>query len=243
MKYITHMSSSQEDDKHVAVMEAAGGGKEGWAIYGIYWAVAEKIAAQIRPEQIVTWTTKPWSKWASDLGTKAQYARSALSLLADCGLINLYMNDKTACVNMPNLLKYGDEYLKTIMRKSGETPESIGRKFVAPAGLLSYRNKKDLKDLRQPVDNSVVPPLTGGANDGGNAEGHPPVAPPPGPKGNDVHPRIRALNLPPEKEQAVAELYQRHQAERIRGDDISDSLRGAGLDHSEVIRMAALFIG
>ncbi len=85
--------------------------------------------------------------------------------------------------------------------------------------------------------------LTDGANDGGNAEGHPPAAPPPRPKGNGVHPKVRALNLPPEKEQAVAGFYQRHQAEKIRGDDISDTLRGAGLDHSEIMRVASLFIG
>lgn len=176
MKYITHMSSSQEDDKHVAAMAAAGGGKEGWAIYGVYWAIAEKIAAQIRPEQIVTWVTKPWSKWASDLSTKPHWARTALQLLADCNLIDLYLNDKAACVNMPNLLKYGDEYLKSILRKSGETPESIGRKFVVPSFLLSYKSKS----LRTgPVDNVDNSPQGDGARaaDGGVLEAPPPPAP------------------------------------------------------------------
>jgi hypothetical protein len=93
------------------------------------------------------------------------------------------------------------------------------------------------------VDNSGVLSLTDGANDGGNAEGHPPAAPPPRLKSNGVHPKVKALNLPPEKEASVSDLYQRHQAEKIRGDDISDALRGAGLDQGEVLRVASLFIG
>jgi hypothetical protein len=59
--------------------------------------------------------------------------------------------------------------------------------------------EKDLKDLPQPVDN-FPSPATGGADDGGNAEGHPPVAP--------------TLSVDPEVVK-LGEIIKRRQAEGI----------------------------
>lgn len=173
MKYINHMTTSSEDDKHAAVMEQAGGGVQGLAAYGLYWVIAEKIAAQIRPEQITTWMTRSWKKWGEICGLRPSLFQKRVKSMAEVDLIFLYCDKKSACIHLPNLLKYADEYIKRILKNSGQTPESVGRMSSLPA-LPAYPAKQDLKP--GPVD-KVDNSHKDGANDGGNAEGHPPVAP------------------------------------------------------------------
>jgi len=80
---------------------------------------------------------------------------------------------------------------------------------------------------------------------------HGPDAPPPTPgngagKGENrtpIPPIIRALNLTPEKSEAVAPLYQRHLSRPIPNDDLATQLLGAGLDANEVFRTAQAFFG
>lgn len=170
MKYINHMTSSGDDDRHAEMME-----RHGLAGYGAYWRIAEMIAAQIRPEQITVWMLRSWKRWGDELGVKPSYAMKLISSLHEVGLISLSSDNHHAAIGMPNLLKYADEYTKTILKKSGETPESLGR-MSSPPALPAYRKNKDLKTSACGiVDN---PPASDGANGGGNAEGHPPAAPP-----------------------------------------------------------------
>lgn len=171
MKYLTHMTTSHEDDKHELAMSLSGGGTRGLITYGLYWIIAEKIAGQIRPEQIVTWMTKTWAKWGDSCGIRPTYFRKHVENLTKAGLISLYCDDKVACVNMPNLLKYGDEYIKHILRKSGETPESIATKFRPPSFLLSVDTKSLKTGPVEIVDNS---PTSDGATSPGGVLTAPP---------------------------------------------------------------------
>jgi len=75
---------------------------------------------------------------------------------------------------------------------------------------------------------------------------------PPPPPGNGagkgenrtpIPPIIRALNLTPEKSEAIAPLYQRHLSRPIPNDDLATQLLGAGLDANEVFRTAQAFFG
>ena len=149
MKYINHMTTSSDDDRHAEVMEEAGGNEKGLAAYGLYWVIAEKIAAQIRPEQIVTWMTRSWKKWGEMCGIRPTLFQKRVKSMAKVGLIFLYCDEKSACIHLPNLLKYADEYIKRILKSSGQTPESIGRMSSLPA-LQAYPAKQSLKT--GPVD-------------------------------------------------------------------------------------------
>lgn len=159
MKYINHMTTSSEDDKHAEVMEQAGGNEKGLAAYGLYWVIAEKIAAQIRPEQITTWMTRSWKKWGEMCGIRPTLFQKRVKSMAKVGLIFLYCDEKSACIHLPNLLKYADEYIKRILKNSGQTPENVGR-MSSPPALPAFPDKKDLKILHpKPVD-KLDPPAT-----------------------------------------------------------------------------------
>ncbi|MDA8178316.1 MAG: hypothetical protein M0T69_02080 [Deltaproteobacteria bacterium] len=244
MKYINHMTCAFQDEKIQAAV-AMGGLK----VYGAFWVLVEAIGAQIRPESVSVGLTLTWPQWASKLLVDVRIARRIASTLQTCGVILLQDTGKSARIEIPNILKYADEYSRKVGIKSGHSPDTTPDKFRknsgAPALPAFPALPEEKKDLRTgPVDNSGVLPLTDGADAGGGLLGaSPPAAPPPGPRGNGVHPRVKSLNLTPEKEASVSDLYLRHQAERIRGDDISDALRGAGLDHGEIMRVASLFIG
>jgi Domain of unknown function (DUF4373) len=154
MKYVNHMSSSVEDEKHEALIEKCG--MEG---YGAYWVVAEKIAAQIRPECVSTSLTLSWRNWARHLrGMDVRSVKHIVRTMADVGLILLKIkeigctsaskNDRSTTdrkpiagrsenelvtVDMPNILKYADEYTRKLLTKSRQTPDKLRSDTGFPA--------------------------------------------------------------------------------------------------------------
>jgi len=176
MKYVAHMTCAFQDEKIQAAV-AEGGIK----VYAAYWIIIEAIAAQIRPESISVELTLTWQQWGARLGVDPRNCRKLTTILQKVSVILLQDHGKSATIKIPNILKYADEYTKKVCKKSGQTPDTsrdkVGAMSGSPALPDLLKEKKDLKDLRQPVDNSVVLPVIGGADNGGNAEGHPPVAP------------------------------------------------------------------
>lgn len=172
MKYINHMTRSAEDDKHDALRE-----RHGLAGYGAYWLIAEKIGNQISPEQINVWMVRSWKKWAQILSISVKKSQNIIKTMNDLGLIRLHSDDVYAAIGMPNLLKYADEYIKKVLRDSGQTPESLGS-LSSPPALPAFRKKKDLKP--EPVDNVDNSPQSDGATpaSGGVLEAPPAAAPP-----------------------------------------------------------------
>jgi len=172
------MTCAFQDEKVQAAV-AVGGIK----VYAAYWILVEAISAQIRPESISVKMTLTWQQWGARLLTDVRTVRRIASVLQTAALIVLQDSGKSATIEIPNILKYADEYTKRVCQKSGQTPvpsrDNIPRVSGSPALPALPTKEKGLKDLPQPVDNSGILPLTSGANDGGNAEGHPPVAPTP----------------------------------------------------------------
>lgn len=175
MKYINHMTASGDDEKHQALMA-----RVGLRGYGAYWIIAEKIGAQIRPESCDTSMGLTWQRWGNHLGVEGDSARRLIRSMAEVGLIELEEVGKIASVNMPNILKYADEYTKRVGIKSGQTPDTTREKLRKLSGTPALpalpEQKKDLKDLRQPVDNSGVLPLTDRAVATGGVLEAPPAA-------------------------------------------------------------------
>jgi hypothetical protein len=199
VKYINHMTTSVDDDKHVASIEACG--LEG---YGAYWVIAEKIGAQIRPEQINVWITRSWTKWAQILSVSTRKCHSIIETLSELHLILLVSNEKYAAIGMPNLLKYADEYTKKILRDSGDISDII-RRMSSPPALPAFRRNKDLKSGH--VDNSQICGILAGADVGGRiASGTAPDAPTPSEKGNGVDEESEELTLSPDQQAAYDDL-------------------------------------
>ena len=139
MKYINHMTSSHDDEKHRAAMDLAG-----LQAYGAYWIICEKIAAQIRPECVSTSLKLSWKSWASSLQVDPRVARRLVRVLGESRLAIVEETDSGARVNIPNLLKYADEYTKKVLKKSGQTPDKLPTMSGLPA-LPALPDKQNLK--------------------------------------------------------------------------------------------------
>jgi len=164
MKYINHMTTSIEDQKHEALIE-----KCGLAGYGAYWVIVEKIGAAIRPESVSTSLTLTWRNWARHLRVDdVRTAKHLIKNMAEVGLILLEIREigptstlqvgrsgahhrlishrsesELATIGVPNILKYGDEYSRKVGIKSGRTPD----KLRSVSGFPALPALPDIKDL------------------------------------------------------------------------------------------------
>ena len=120
MKYINHMTSSCDDEKHSMAIHRAG-----LAVYGAYWIIVEKIASQIRPESISTTIRVPNELWSSWLRVRSDHAMRLLRTLHDEKLIVCEFINGATSVSVPNILKYGDEYTKRLLPKRIKTPDTL----------------------------------------------------------------------------------------------------------------------
>jgi hypothetical protein len=132
------MTTSVEDEKHEALIE-----KCGMAGYGAYWVVAEKIGGQVRPESVSTSKALTWRNWARHLRTSVQQAQFWVRSMHQVGLVGLTEVNGVAEVDMPNILKYGDEYSKRVGITSGQKREKLPRVSGTPA----LPALPDIKDL------------------------------------------------------------------------------------------------
>ena len=156
MKYINHMTSSHDDEKHRAAMDLAG-----LQAYGAYWIICEKIAAQIRPECVSTSLQLSWKSWASSLQVDPRVARRLVRVIGESRLAIVEETDSGARVNIPNLLKYGDEYTKKVLKKSGQTPDKLPTISGSPAvpALPAVPDKPKIEPLvPRPRNGRFTPP-------------------------------------------------------------------------------------
>jgi hypothetical protein len=173
MKYINHMTCAHDDEKMQRLIDL-----HGMAGYGAYWLITEKIASQIRKESMSTSLRLSYRSWGHSLHVDPRTASKWIRSIGECGLAIVEHDSNGASINIPNLLKYGDEYIKRVGIKSRVSPDNVGSLSHLLEVPALPKEKKDLKDLQQPVDNSNVPLLTDGADDGGNGSG---AIPPPAP--------------------------------------------------------------
>jgi hypothetical protein len=139
VKYLNHMSSSVEDQKHEALIDRAG-----LAGYGAYWIIAEKIAGQIRPEQVTTFLSLKWRNWARHLHVSTKSAQFLLRCMADARLILLRQDGDLVTIGMPNILKYADEYSRRLGINSRQTPD----KLPSDSGFPALPALPEVQDLR-----------------------------------------------------------------------------------------------
>lgn len=116
MRWFKHMTGSLRDPKMAQLVS-----RHGMAGYGAYWAVLETVAEQV-DERGNTSVCYPARHWARILGTyHAKQALIFLQSLADLSLISLDIGADLVHVDMPNILKYRDEWT----RKKSRAPEKL----------------------------------------------------------------------------------------------------------------------
>ncbi len=114
MRWIKHLTLAHCDRAIDAATE-----KYGAEAYGVWWFILEDIAAPMEPGKMVPSATHSAVKWASICRTSVRRFTSIAKTFADQGLIVMQSTDNRIQIDVPNLLKYKDEYSK----KSGQTPE------------------------------------------------------------------------------------------------------------------------
>jgi len=163
MKYINHMTCAFQDEKVQAAV-AEGGHK----VYAAYWILVEAIATQIRPESISVKMTLTWPQWGARLLMDPRLARSSTVILQRACLILVQDHGKSATIEIPNILKYADEYTKRVCQKSGQTPDPTRDKLRTISGAPALPALQALKTLDQ--DQNLSPKISSPKNGSGRVQ-------------------------------------------------------------------------
>lgn len=118
MKYFNHLSCAGEDSKVQSVRD-----EFGLAGYGAYFLILEKIAAQIRKESGSTSMSLALRKWAQHLDMSRSWTLNIIKWCDEVGLWSARVDGDIITIDVPNLLKYADEYSKKVGIKSRHSPD------------------------------------------------------------------------------------------------------------------------
>lgn len=122
MRWFKHMAASWDDEKLAGLVDQHG--LEG---YGFWWRVVEVVAAKVdKSEQ--TSAEFPAKKWGTLLGLSPKKFRMLAECCANLGLFSLELSQNAIRIDMPNILKFRDEYTEKEARKSG-----VGRDKLRPS--------------------------------------------------------------------------------------------------------------
>lgn len=105
MRWFKHMTMAHNDEKMSAVLEEIGP-----AAYGVYWLIMEDIGAALEKNSNQASMVHSELKWSQIAHSSVRGVRSIIKSLADRHLISVTSVDDRLRIEIPNLLKYRDEY-------------------------------------------------------------------------------------------------------------------------------------
>lgn len=114
MRWTKHLSMAHADAALALLLEEYGA-----EAYGVYWLMIEDIAAPMEKEKLLPVATHSWVKWSQICHCSVRVFKSIACRMEEKSLINIKSIDDRLQIEIPNILKYKDEYAK----KSGQTPE------------------------------------------------------------------------------------------------------------------------
>ena len=126
MRWFKHMTASTNDEKLSRLRD-----EFGLAGYGFWWSVVEIIAGNLSEDEQTSVTFSP-KKWGNSLGISAKKFQTLAEFCAKIGLFQIEFSQNAITINMPNILKYKDEYTGKRTKKSGQTPDKC-RDNVRPS--------------------------------------------------------------------------------------------------------------
>lgn len=171
MRWFKHMAGSWDDEKLAGLVDQHG--LEG---YGFWWRVVEVVAAKVdKSEQ--TSAEFPAKKWGSLLGLSPKKFRMLAECCATLGLFSLEFSQNSIRIDMPNILKFRDEYTEKEARKSGASRDKL-RSSRARSSETDTDTETDVKEKKE-YSASAAPaaefvPL---ASSAGEAEPEPAASP------------------------------------------------------------------
>lgn len=115
MRWFKHMSHSHDDEKLSMLIDEAG--LEG---YGFWWLICEVVSDKIDQKNVASCTYSD-RKWWAICRSSARSFRKHTAILSRLALIQIQNSGDQIKIEIPNLLKYRDEYT----RKSGHTPDKL----------------------------------------------------------------------------------------------------------------------
>jgi len=113
MRWFKHLTDSWEDEKlSDATVE------HGLEIYGFWWRLLEIIGKQMDTSKKTNcrYSAAVWGRFC---GISAKSFRKFSTILEERELIILKTDRNTLTIDVPNLVKYRDEYTKKKDKKSG----------------------------------------------------------------------------------------------------------------------------
>lgn len=114
MRWLKHMTATRRDE-NVSRFIAAENYRGRLERYGFWWSVLETVAEQIKPGEMKNSATYSPQQWSALLGyIPLTTCKQLLSYLAGCSLIVFNEVGGNWEVIVPNLLKYRDEYSRTV---------------------------------------------------------------------------------------------------------------------------------
>ena len=128
VRWFKHMTDADDNEKLSRLQDEFG--LEG---YGFWWRVVEIIAKRVNEENQTDLCYSAKS-WARRIGVSTRKFKKLLSFCAGIGLVSASHEKDMITVNMPNILKYRDEYTAKKGRTksvsddvSGQCPDSRAR--------------------------------------------------------------------------------------------------------------------
>ena len=168
MRWFKHMTDADDNEKLSRLQDEFG--LEG---YGFWWRVVEIIAKRVNEENQTDLCYSAKS-WARRIGVSTRKFKKLLSFCAELGLVSASHEKDMVTVNMPNILKYRDEYTTKKNRAkyapddvSGQCPDSRARALTDTDTDTDTEKenikRKQTKEKVAPAKTETPPgPLSGG---------------------------------------------------------------------------------
>ncbi len=126
MRWFKHMTVSADDEKLSRLKDEFG--LEG---YGFWWSVTEIVAAKVGEDAETSVEFSP-KKWGNSLGISPKKFRILAEYCANLGLFSIEFFENTIRIDMPNILKYRDEWTERKHKNSGVAREKLPDRARVP---------------------------------------------------------------------------------------------------------------
>lgn len=123
MRWFKHLTGAHQDEKMARLVSELG--LEG---YGFYWLILETIAGQIEAGSNRTALTYPVAFWRKITGFSPKKLRNFAEICSKIGIFSAEFSENSLTIDIPNILKYRDEWSRKKGKNSGVAPEPLRTK-------------------------------------------------------------------------------------------------------------------
>lgn len=123
MRWFKHLTGAHQDEKMARLVSELG--LEG---YGFYWLILETIAGQIEAGSNRTALTYPVAFWRKITGFSPKKLRNFAGICSEIGIFSAEFSENSLTIDIPNILKYRDEWSRKKVKNSGVAPEPLRTK-------------------------------------------------------------------------------------------------------------------